>query len=927
MSAEVRKPLLILIIGFVGLISSRASEAEPAVDSPPDHPIVAGFERFFVAPSSNASEAGRLLFADLSCSSCHQAGKGAETRVGAKHAPILDAVGARVRPEYLRAFLFDPQATKPGTTMPNLLAHLPEGERRATVEALTHFLASSGRMVGINPTAKAIASGRTLYQSIGCLACHGSLESNSPRIATSVPFGNLAGKYTLGSLTTFLSDPLKVRPSGRMPALGLTGNEAGDLAAYLLRDLHDAAEPNLRYAYFEGSWENLPDFASLTPLKTGKSVGIDLTVADRSDNFALLFEGFLNIERDGDYTFYLKSDDGSRLLLDEEVAVENDGIHAPREKRGTIRMAKGPHRLAAAFFNGGAGAEFDLDYSGPGIPRQPITGALTLTDQPRSAESKATEKPFVIEESLVDQGRERFATVGCASCHSLRQDLSPIPSRLTATSLAQLETNRGCLDPTHPAKAPVYPLTARQRETLAVAIEGFQRADGTTVTPRDVVLGTLYRLNCFACHQRGGVGGVEEARNAFFRTKQQEMGDEGRIPPSLDGVGAKLTAESLAHIVSDGAKDRPYMRTRMPRFGKANTSSLVTAFETIDVLEPVKPVAFHLPPRRIKSDGRYLTGSEALACIKCHTFKGVETEGVQAIDMTVMTKRLRRDWFHHYLVDPQAFRPGTRMPVAWPQGKSLLPKVLEGDTPQQIEAIWQFLADGDKAVEPYGLGRDPIPLVAEHEPIIYRNFIQGAGPRGIGVGYPEKLNLAFDANEMRIALIWQGAFIDASRHWSARGAGFQGPLGDNVLNLPEGPGFAMLSPGAAPWPTQSPKDLGYRLRGYRLDPQGRPTFLYDFKSAQIADFPEPDLSKDSPNLRRTLSIKAANPPGDLWFRAAVGDKIEPLADGWHTVNGEWKLRIESSAEPLIRRSAEKAELLVPLIFSRGEAKIIEQIDW
>ncbi|SIN94788.1 PA14 domain-containing protein [Singulisphaera sp. GP187] len=927
MSAEARKTFLILVSGWVILASSLDSVTATAAESAPDHPLIAGYERFFVDPSSNASEAGRLLFGELNCNSCHQAGKAGETSPEPKQAPILDAVGARVRTEYLRSFLFDPQAKKPGTTMPNLLAHLPEGERRSAVEALTHFLASSGRLVGINPTAKAIASGRVLYQQVGCLACHGSLEANAARIATSVPLGNLAEKYTLGSLTTFLNDPLKVRPSGRMPALGLTGNEAGELAAYLLRDLHEAAEPNLKYSYFEGTWENLPDFAALTPLKTGKTVGIDLTVARRSDNFALLFEGFFNIDRDGDYTFYLKSDDGSRLLLDGKVAVENDGIHAPKERRGTIRMVKGTHPIAASFFNGGAGAEFDLDYSGPGIPRQPITGTLSLTDQPRSPESKTPEERFVVEESLVARGRELFATVGCASCHKVRHDDSPIPSRLTATALAQLETQRGCLDPAHPANAPVYPLTDRQRESLVAAIETLKQPAGSHPTPLEEVSATFRRLNCYACHQRGGVGGVEEARNPFFQTKQQEMGDEGRIPPSLDGVGAKLTADYLAHIVSEGAKDRPYMLTRMPRFGKANAGGLIAAFENVDSMEPVKAVEFHVPPRRIKSEGRYLTGSEALACIKCHTFKGVETEGVQAIDMTIMTKRLKRDWFHRYLVDPQVFRPGTRMPVAWPSGKSLLPKVLGGDTRQQIEAIWQFLADGSKAVEPHGLGRDPIPLVAEGEPILYRNFIQGAGPRGIGVGYPEKLNLAFDANEARIALIWQGAFIDASRHWSARGAGFQGPLGDNVLGLPEGPGFATLETGSALWPTQPPKEVGYKFRGYRLDPQGRPTFLYDFKSARIADFPEPGLSKELSTLRRTLSIKASNPPSDLWFRAAVADKIESLAEGWHSVNGEWRIRIETNAEPLIRRSAGKAELLVPLIFAGDEAKIIEQIDW
>ena len=100
------------------------------------------------------------------------------------------------------------------------------------------------------------------------------------------------------------------------------------------------------------------------------------------------------------------------------------------------------------------------------------------------------------------------------------------------------------------------------------------------------------------------------------------------------------------------------------------------------------------------------------------------------------------------------------------------------------------------------LGRDPIPLVADKTPVIYRNFIQGAGPRAIGVGYPEKANLAFDANDLRIALIWQGAFIDASKHWTGRGEGFQGPLGDNALALPYGPTVIHLRRrgNAADWP-------------------------------------------------------------------------------------------------------------------------------
>ena len=44
-----------------------------------------------------------------------------------------------------------------------------------------------------------------------------------------------------------------------------------------------------------------------------------------------------------------------------------------------------------------------------------------------------------------------------------------------------------------------------------------------------------------ACHRRGEVGGVTSDRSDLFvMTKVFDMGDEGRLPPHLTGVGAKL---------------------------------------------------------------------------------------------------------------------------------------------------------------------------------------------------------------------------------------------------------------------------------------------------------------------------------------------------------------------------------------------------
>src|SRR5262249_39714492 len=151
-----------------------------------------------------------------------------------------------------------------------------------------------------------------------------------------------------------------------------------------------------------------------------------------------------------------------------------------------------------------------------------------------------------------------------------------------------------------------------------------------------------------------------------------------------------------------------------------------------------------------------------------------------------------------------------------------------GQAATQVEAIWQYLKDGDQAQLPVGLNKQSIPLVPEKNAILYRNFIQGAGTRAMGVGYPEKVNLAFDANDLRLSMLWQGGFIDAARHWTDRGAGFEGPLGDNILHLHAGTAFAILARPETAWPTTPAKEQGYRFLGYRLTPDDRPTFLYGF---------------------------------------------------------------------------------------------------
>ncbi len=907
-----------LLACAASLCAALPAPTASAVDVPPR---VIGFERVYSQDDSNTVAAGQLLLGELNCVSCHAADASLATQVQKKQAPVLDSVGSRVRPQYLLNFLADPQKTKPGTTMPNVLAHVPETERAAKVEALVHFLASTGATADTAPLRQAVNRGDRLYHTVGCVGCHDPRKGeNSPALATSVPLGTPSRKYTLAGLTQFLENPLAVRPGGRMPHL-LSGADARDVASFLLGDMDLAS--GLQVSIYEGKFNSVNDLAKVQPKEIGEADTFSIDVTQRKDNFGLRFDGTIKIEREGEYMFVLGSDDGSRLTINDKVLINNDGIHPPQQKRGKIKLKPGFATIAVEYFEASGGEELQLLVEGPGLSLQPVD-KLVAIQTPKN--EKSVQSDFVVDPTKVAQGRDLFVSLGCASCHSLKQNNETLAPTSQAPSLASLKSTGGCLQGGS-GKTPNYDLDARQQTALAAAIDAAKRPTQPLDASQHIQT-TLVRFNCIACHKRGDFGGIEEARNPHFETNMPEMGDEGRIPPHLTGLGAKLQESWLKTLFAEGAKDRPYMLTRMPRYGLENLGPLVASLAQADAgtVKPAPSVDIPDEDKKFKAVGRKLVGSQAFGCIKCHTFADKQATGIQAISMTTMHKRLRPDWFHAYLVDPQGYRPGTRMPSAWPNGQTQLPSLLDGSTAKQIQSIWAYLADGDEATLPLGLVTGAMELMAFDEAILYRNFIEGSGTRAIGVGYPEKINLAWDANGMRLALIWQGAFIDANRHWNGRGQGFEPPLGDNIVKFAEGPTIATLSDASAAWPQQSAKDLGYKFRGYRLGEKRMPTFFYDIEQTRVEDFLAPYGDSDVYAFRRTLTLQSDKPQANLWYRAATGNSIEQKG-GAFVVDNDLEVRFLNVEKPLVRESGGRKELLVPVKFENGRAQIVQDYDW
>ena len=138
--------------------------------------------------------------------------------------------------------------------------------------------------------------------------------------------------------------------------------------------------PGLQYAYYEGTWQTMPDFAPLEPVKTGFTANIDLSERERENEFGFLFTGFIDAPADGVYTFYTSSDDGSQMYIGDQLVVNNDGVHADAEQQGSIALAAGLHEITFLYFENAGQESFTVAWTPPGGTKTAIADADFLYD-------------------------------------------------------------------------------------------------------------------------------------------------------------------------------------------------------------------------------------------------------------------------------------------------------------------------------------------------------------------------------------------------------------------------------------------------------------------------------------------------------------------------------------------------------------------
>lgn len=143
-----------------------------------------------------------------------------------------------------------------------------------------------------------------------------------------------------------------------------------------------SAEPGLSYSYFEPAGTvSLDAIATTQVAKSGVTNIVSNSLKQRKEKFVLVFNGYIKIAKDGLYTFYTNSDDGSKLLIDGMEIVDNDGNHGSTEKSGKAALKKGYHKLSIQYYDGAGDNNLQVFMQSPNGTKTELPPAMLFHEK------------------------------------------------------------------------------------------------------------------------------------------------------------------------------------------------------------------------------------------------------------------------------------------------------------------------------------------------------------------------------------------------------------------------------------------------------------------------------------------------------------------------------------------------------------------
>jgi len=146
-------------------------------------------------------------------------------------------------------------------------------------------------------------------------------------------------------------------------------------------DYAKAANPGkidvgIKYDYFEGYFTSVSNLDDIEPKSSGIMTNLKLEPPDEVNEFGYIYSGYLLVPENGIYTFYIESNDGSKLFINNEEIINNDGGHSAIEQSGKIALQTGEYPFVVKYFQMGAGKILKVSWEGPGFKKKDISAEV-----------------------------------------------------------------------------------------------------------------------------------------------------------------------------------------------------------------------------------------------------------------------------------------------------------------------------------------------------------------------------------------------------------------------------------------------------------------------------------------------------------------------------------------------------------------------
>lgn len=217
------------------------------------------------------------------------------------------------------------------------------------------------------------------------------LSENEDKIELACKVKNAEIRYTLdGTLPTQEKGVLYQKPISiaNLTPLYMQAFENGKTSSQIIfkqiggniyqpaQEFSYKPQEGLIYHYYEGEVNQTEKIKDLPIIKSGILPQFSITKSSLTNNFAYTFDGFINISKEGHYTFYLNSNDGSKMYLNGHSIINNDGAHGAYEKSNSVSLRVGYHKISVHYFQLSGGSNLIVSWSGPEIAKQEIPGNI-----------------------------------------------------------------------------------------------------------------------------------------------------------------------------------------------------------------------------------------------------------------------------------------------------------------------------------------------------------------------------------------------------------------------------------------------------------------------------------------------------------------------------------------------------------------------